>query len=693
MTDLSLVVGVPTFRRLALLDPLLPLLGRELDDLERHLAGAGTRLRARVVVADNDPARSAEPVVTAYDDPRVCYTSEPRPGVSAVRNRLLDEAGDADVLVLIDDDETPRPGWLVALVRTHLDTGAALVAGPVVSELEPGATAYVGAGGFFERAHHRGRPTGSRLERAATNNLLVDLDVVRRRGVRFDEDFGRSGGEDTVFTGTLTRGGAAAVWCAEAVVTDHVPAERLTRDYLLRRTQGLAQTTVLAELRLRGSAFDRTRLRLRVAAREAARLVLGWLTLVLGRLTGSLDRRTRGERSRARATGALLAVAGRRPHLYGDSPAGSGTGPTRRRARVYQSVRSAHLERFHALEPATVYFIDRSYDFEGALLTGLDIVPCASPWDLVRRLRRDGVDDLEINEPLMVPGIKTAMLAMAAVRWASPRTRRGSRTRIVTYAIENSDPFVHLRDKLGRRTPAYRWGARFLLRHVDRLAFGTEMARETYAPYLSRFRGTSTVVPALPTPCLDCVGPDGPAAAERGPVVAFVGAFDERKGIRALLEAWPRVRSEVPGARLLVLGKGPLEDLVRSAADADPSIELTLDPSREAIHAAFARARAATLLSVPWRGWREQVGLPIVEALSHGCEVVTTGQTGLATWLRDHGHQVVPTAPAEPAEAARALVRALATTRGPGDVLASLPARDGRLDADRWMFGTAGAAS
>jgi glycosyltransferase involved in cell wall biosynthesis len=165
----------------------------------------------------------------------------------------------------------------------------------------------------------------------------------------------------------------------------------------------------------------------------------------------------------------------------------------------------------------------------------------------------------------------------------------------------------------------------------------------------------------------------------------FVGAFNERKGVLQLLETWPTVSARRPSARLRVLGKGPLRPVVEAAAAADPSIQVEVDPGRAAIHAALRRAKVAVLLSQPWRGWREQVGLPIVEALAHGCHVIATDQTGLADWLRAHGHTVVP-ASASTTVVADALVTALDSCRSAESVLEELPDRDGRLAADEWMF-------
>ena len=44
-----------------------------------------------------------------------------------------------------------------------------------------------------------------------------------------------------------------------------------------------------------------------------------------------------------------------------------------RRARLYQRLRSVHLERAHTQVPASILFTDTSYDFDPALLPGLDI--------------------------------------------------------------------------------------------------------------------------------------------------------------------------------------------------------------------------------------------------------------------------------------------------------------------------------
>ena len=95
--------------------------------------------------------------------------------------------------------------------------------------------------------------------------------------------------------------------------------------------------------------------------------------------------------------------------------------------------------------------------------------------------------------------------------------------------------------------------------------------------------------------------------------------------------------------------------------------------------------KVLALPSQPRPRWREQVGLPIVEGLANGCLVVTTTETGLSAWLSAHGHQVVPP-DAGAVALASAVLAAIDDLRAPADILATLPAVDGRRAADLWLF-------
>jgi succinoglycan biosynthesis protein ExoM len=290
------VGAVLTYRREQDLAALLPLLAEEV---------AGVDGPVSVLVVDNDPDASARDVVG--DRPGVRYVHEPRPGIAAARNRALEESAGERLLVFVDDDERPRPGWLRHLLTTWLDGRPAAVVGPVVSTYEVDPDAWVTAGRFFDR---RRLPTGTEVDVAATNNLLLDLDVVRAAGLRFDERFGLSGGSDTLFTRALSRTGARLVWCDQAVVVDVVPAQRVTRRWVLQRAYRSGNSWSRTSLELAGTAGERVQVRLTCTARGALRVVAGGGRWLAGQATRSLTHRARGARTVARGAGLVSGAWG-----------------------------------------------------------------------------------------------------------------------------------------------------------------------------------------------------------------------------------------------------------------------------------------------------------------------------------------------------------------------------------------------
>ena len=111
--------------------------------------------------------------------------------------------------------------------------------------------------------------------------------------------------------------------------------------------------------------------------------------------------------------------------------------------------------------------------------------------------------------------------------------------------------------------------------------------------------------------------------------VCFLGRDDPRKGLDILLRAWPRVRSEVPDAELMVMGtdrpEGPdgVEFLGRPA-----------DPEKR-------RVLASSLVYVAPNTGGESFGIVIAEGMAAGCAVVCSDLPAFRAVLGDDG-QMVP---------------------------------------------------
>jgi hypothetical protein len=294
----GVTVAVLTYRRPIDLAALLPLLA---DQASR--ASTPTR----ILVVDNDPQASAREYVQSRSEHQVRYVHEPTPGIAAARNRAIDESVRSEVLIFIDDDERPVEGWLQSLLDTYRSTGADGVVGPVASifsgELDP----WIAEGGFFTR---RRLETGTPVSVAATNNLLVSMRSLLGRRLRFDQRLGLIGGEDTLFTRQLSSNGGRIVWCAEAMVHDIVPTERMTRGWVLKRAFRMGGSASRVEVLVAGSASKRTLTRLQQLALGCSRIGVGVIRLSVGALTASRARRAAGARNCARGLGLVSGVFG-----------------------------------------------------------------------------------------------------------------------------------------------------------------------------------------------------------------------------------------------------------------------------------------------------------------------------------------------------------------------------------------------
>lgn len=296
----------------------------------------------------------------------------------------------------------------------------------------------------------------------------------------------------------------------------------------------------------------------------------------------------------------------------------------------------------------------------------------------------DAPDVLEVPEPMWLRFVPHT-LAVCLVGRASAALR-GRRCVIVTYAIENAT--LDRRPTRFQSLPTAIWRATMrvlvssVTHFIDFAVFGTNGAREAYkqaigASAFGALAQRSTLILALPSTC-DCPS-DFTVGAH---TVLFVGAFDERKGVEVLLSAWPLVTARQPSATLLLIGDGDLRTRVAGASHLDNSISYLLNPARHLVHKAYRQAKVVVLASQPQARWREQVGLPLVEGLAHGCRVISTTESGLADWLRENGYSVLdaPTQPIDIADAICAELEGLAAA--PTSPLGS----DGRIDADRWLM-------
>tara|TARA_A100001391_G_scaffold114330_1_gene77177 strand:- start:1107 stop:2015 length:909 start_codon:yes stop_codon:yes gene_type:complete len=206
---------------------------------------------AAVLVVDNDVhdglrSQVAE-LASAYRFP-LRYRHAPAQNISIARNAALDGV-ETRWAAFIDDDEVASEDWLDNLYAGA--EGAQAVIGQSVAQYGSALP------GWAERCDfHSNRITG-RVDNAYTSNALLDVEFLRHSAIRFREELGRTGGEDTILFRQLSESGGRIVYRPESVVYEEVPRSRASMTWVLRRMFRAGQTHGLLLREFDANAFAR----------------------------------------------------------------------------------------------------------------------------------------------------------------------------------------------------------------------------------------------------------------------------------------------------------------------------------------------------------------------------------------------------------------------------------------------------
>lgn len=161
----------------------------------------------------------------------------------------------------------------------------------------------------------------------------------------------------------------------------------------------------------------------------------------------------------------------------------------------------------------------------------------------------------------------------------------------------------------------------------------------------SRYRVIRNGIP------LDRFPPREPRPRGEAPVIGSVGRFTEEKGHRILIEALVGVRRFLPGARLVLVGSGPLEGAFRRLVrerGLDEAVVFAGERDSAGILPAF------DLFVLP--SLYEGQGLAILEAMAVGCPVIASDVGGVRDVVRD-GETGMLVPPGDPGGLAEAVVK------------------------------------
>lgn len=248
----KLTIAIPTHNRAATVRETLA-------SLAALAIPAGVDLDCLVVDnASTDDTADAVDEFARASSLKVRRVFEPRAGSSFARNRAVDETT-AEFIFFIDDDAIAEPDWAAELLGEMQRRSLDAVCGMVVPRWSSRPPDWLGPSLWVKLAIHDQRAIAAapaadaeKLANYFSANVGFKRAAFDRFG-KFREDLGVVGGnpisgEDTeLFARIIARGGAMG-FAPRAVVHHLIPAERMTRTYLRRKSFAFGMGTGFARL-------------------------------------------------------------------------------------------------------------------------------------------------------------------------------------------------------------------------------------------------------------------------------------------------------------------------------------------------------------------------------------------------------------------------------------------------------------
>ena len=237
-----------------------------------------------------------------------------------------------------------------------------------------------------------------------------------------------------------------------------------------------------------------------------------------------------------------------------------------------------------------------------------------------RIVRHEAPDIIEIGSPFIVP-------------WIVRRATRNTGVPLVCFYHSNLPRmFAPRSGRNGRlRQAVYRASWRYM-KKLDGL-FPLTIVSSSYAANDLEREGITRIAKVPLGVDLDCFSTTRRSRAQQtrkahrlpdGPLAGFVGRFAREKELNVLLDAWSEVERRT-GARLALVGAGPLEQMLRSHRYGGRVFFIPFQSERDALADLLA---AFDIYVAPGR--IETFGLSSLEALASGTPVLAADEGGVA---------------------------------------------------------------
>lgn len=244
-------VCVATFKRPELLRKLIQSLydQKNIDDI-----------KLEIIIVDNDVEKSAKEIVAGFSNTSsvtISYYEQPVRNISLTRNMALDMSS-GTYIAIIDDDETADQYWIRNLIDTIEKFNADAVFGYVIPVFDPNIAEWKKQREiYFLPVSKTGDPPLFRY----TTNCLIRSEKIKNFNLRFDPEYGLSGGEDGVFFDLLSEEYKFKfIACREAITYETVPEYRTRLKYIFNRNFQKGNNTVWHAIESGNNRFQKIKI-------------------------------------------------------------------------------------------------------------------------------------------------------------------------------------------------------------------------------------------------------------------------------------------------------------------------------------------------------------------------------------------------------------------------------------------------
>jgi len=199
---------------------------------------------------------------------------------------------------------------------------------------------------------------------------------------------------------------------------------------------------------------------------------------------------------------------------------------------------------------------------------------------------------------------------------------------------------VHGSDLFPLKNILYKILQNFVLKNSDRITVNSEATRNEL---VRRFPAYSSKVKIIP------MGVDinlfkkkknqKPKKYEKNKILLFVGRLSDQKGVQYLIDSMQDIRRYYPKIKLLVVGEGPYERILRDLVhnkDLEDSVEFLGSMPFLEIPQLYNYADIFVMPSLSTKTGTEALGLSLLEAMASGCAVVGTNVGGIPFVIKNN---------------------------------------------------------